>query len=93
MAKDYLLSEITTFKVDFRFKACPVSAHKCKSHDYTKEYNILVQVKVKCQALCSSFTRKTRAMEQQTSVFTPFVDVEEHERGIDYTCAPMDSTF
>ena len=32
-------------------------------------------------------------MEQQTSVFTPFVDVEEHERGIDYTCTPMDSTF
>ena len=31
-------------------------------------------------------------MEQQTSVFAPFVDVEEHERGIDYTCAPMDST-
>ena len=23
-------------------------------------------------------------MEQQKSVFTPFVDVEEHERGIDY---------
>lgn len=31
-------------------------------------------------------------MEQQKSVFTPFVDVEEYERGIDYASAPLDST-
>ena len=72
VTKGYLLKEITTFKADFCFKARAVFfffAYKCKSHDYTIKYNILVHIKVKRQELCS-FTRRARAMEQQTSFYT-----------------------
>ena len=92
MTKGYLLKEITTFKADFCFKARAVFffAYNCKSHDYTIKYNILGHIKVKRQELCS-FTRRTRAMEQQTSVFTPCVDVEEHDRGIEHESPPLHS--
>ena len=48
-----------------------------------------MHIKAKRQALCS-FTSRTHAMEQQTSVFMPCVDVEEDQRGIENESAPLD---